>query len=193
MNDRSIATPEQPNSTPQNGSDVCAITIGVSSCLLGHHVRYDGEHKYHPFVATRLCREFHCLPICPEYAIGLGVPRDPIKLVQLANSIHALGVNDSSRDVTAPLQAYADFVQQQFPTLYGYVFKSRSPSCGLNSAPLLTLDGNAIGLDMGIYAQRLLDHFPGMPVVEETTLNDEAHLEQFIQLVKLYANAATNQ
>ena len=180
----------QERSSTHHSDDDRRLVIGVSSCLLGHGVRYDGKHKYHSLIATHLCSVFHCLPICPEYAIGLGVPREPIKLVRSGTSILAIGVNDSSVDVTTPLQTYAESVSQQFPTICGYVFKSRSPSCAIQSAPLSNIDEQIVGFTSGIFAQHLLDRFPGLPVIEETALTDDGNVEQFAQSVKRYANAA---
>jgi uncharacterized protein YbbK (DUF523 family) len=165
------------------------ITIGVSSCLLGHTVRYDGKHKYHSLIATRLCEEFHCLPLCPEYAIGLGVPRKPIQLVQITNVIHAVGIEDNSDDVTTPLQAYADFVHRQFPMIRGYVFKARSPSCGVESSPVFWPDGTSNEMGSGVYSQHLRELVPDLPVVEETALTTENSIEQFIRAVRRYAAA----
>lgn len=163
------------------------ICIGVSSCLLGHQVRYDGKHKYHENIANRLGATFHCLPICPEVAIGLGVPRDPIKLVEIDTRIHAVGVNDNNRDVTAALLAYAEFVIQQHPLICGYVFKSRSPSCALNTAPLTSADNRILGTTSGIYARQLLMLLPELPVIEETALADPESMSQFIQSVERYS------
>ncbi|WP_455367057.1 DUF523 domain-containing protein, partial [Kaarinaea lacus] len=75
------------------------IHIGVSSCLLGHKVRYDGQGKKHSYV-LKLCEQFTCIAICPEYAIDLGVPRPPLHLVQLTNGIHARGIANPKQDVT---------------------------------------------------------------------------------------------
>jgi len=163
------------------------ICIGVSSCLLGHEVRYDGKHKYHENIAKRLGATFHCLPICPEVAIGLGVPREPIKLVAIDTRIHAVGINDNNRDVTAALLAYAEFVVQQYPLISGYVFKSRSPSCALNTAPLASADNRILGTTSGIYARQLLMLLPELPVIEETALADPESMSQFIQSVERYS------
>lgn len=171
----------------ENSDGTEGICIGVSSCLLGHQVRYDGNHKYHATVAEQLCASFQCMPICPEYAIGLGVPREPIQLVQSSSCIRAKGVINRDHEVTELLQAYAEFVAHKFPKICGYVFKSRSPSCALGSAPLMTPDGKVADAVSGIYAQKLVTLLPALPVIEEASLTDHESIDRFIESVRHYS------
>lgn len=163
------------------------ITIAVSSCLLGQSVRYDGTHKQQDYVTTKICTTFHCIPICPEIGIGLGVPRTPIQLVNIGGGIHARQVTADKTDVTEALLQYADSVSVTYPLICGCIFKSRSPSCGVNSTPVTDVAENMIGKSSGIYSGRWQALFPDMPVLEESALNEEKSVTQFIKRVNIYA------
>ena len=104
------------------------ISLGVSSCLLGHKVRYDGDDKLNAIIEKDICTQFHCIPLCPEYAVGLGVPRNPVQLVQTNDSIHVLSVSDRSLNITALLQQYADFPENlpRVEILHDVTFTIRS-------------------------------------------------------------------
>lgn len=158
--------------------------IGVSSCLLGQRVRYDGGHKRDGFVVEELGARFELLPICPEVAIGLGVPRPPIQLLLEADGIHARGVQDPGLDVTDRLRAYARLVLPDLARLCGYVFKARSPSCGIDSTPLFVA-GEAPRLASGLFAAAVQAALPGLPLVQEDQLQDPALRARFLE--QLYA------
>ena len=91
---------------PTSPPSIEKIRIGVSSCLIGERVRYDGDHKRDAFIADTLGAAFELVPVCPEVAVGMGVPRPPIRLVGDTLQPRALGVDDPGLDVTAPLVAY---------------------------------------------------------------------------------------
>ncbi|WP_455220586.1 DUF523 domain-containing protein [Kaarinaea lacus] len=166
------------------------IHIGVSSCLLGHKVRYDGQDKKHSYV-LKLCERFTCVAICPEFAIDLGVPRPPIHLVQLTSGIHARGIANPRQDVTDALTEYANKVHASFPQLYGYVFKARSPSCGVNSTPFFDAMGKQqLGTTNGIYSERFQQLVSQLPIIEETQLNSEDDLQKFAEEVITYSKLA---
>jgi uncharacterized protein YbbK (DUF523 family) len=165
------------------------IQIGVSSCLLGYKVRYDGQDKKNDNV-LKLCGQFDCIAICPEYAIDLGVPRAPLHLVQIASDIHARGIANPHLDVTGLLAEYAVNIHKSLPDLCGYVFKARSPSCGVNSAPFSNEAGTQqLGVTNGIYSGRIQQLSGNLPVVEETQLNDNYEILRFIEAVHAYASA----
>lgn len=169
------------------------IRIGVSSCLLGNKVRYDGQDKKHSNV-LKLCERFTCIAICPEYAIDLGVPRPPIHLVQLVSGIRARGIANPQQDVTDALMEYADEVHESLPQLCGYIFKARSPSCGVNSTPLLDVTGmQQLGTTNGIYSGRIQQLAEQLPIVEETQLNTDDDLQKFIKDVVAYSNTTLRQ
>lgn len=168
------------------------ISIAVSSCLLGHKVRYDGSHKYHPTVSHQLCKIYHCIAICPETFIGLTVPRARINLVSDSQSIRAIVDDEQSSDITAQLQQCADTVAAEIRNVvHGYVFKVRSPSCGLRSAPVQQIADAEITRQQGIFCRRLLQNIPGLPAIEESELNDSAQLAHFRQQIEDYADSET--
>ncbi|MGN2392788.1 DUF523 domain-containing protein, partial [Pelomicrobium sp. G1] len=107
------------------------IRIGISSCLLGAEVRFDGGHKRDAYLTETLARYFEFVPVCPEVAIGLGVPRETIRLVRCPQGIRAVGARDPSQDFTDRLETYGRRMAAELKGLCGYVFKRASPSCGM--------------------------------------------------------------
>lgn len=162
------------------------ISIGVSSCLLGEQVRYDGGHKHDPYVAGTLARHFQLVPVCPELAIGMGVPRPPIRLIGEPAAPRAVGVRHPELDVTDRLAEHGRYMGGQLGHLSGYVFKSKSPSCGLWRVKVYHPDGPLRGTGTGIYAQALRAALPLLPVEEEGRLNDAVLRENFIERIYAY-------
>lgn len=173
---------------PKTSRRLSRIRIGISSCLLGQPVRYDGGHKYAAYIARGLGRRFELVPVCPEVAIGLGVPRPPMQLVGTPRNPRARVIEDPARDYTARLAAYGRRMARALEDLSGYVFKSRSPSCGLAGVPVYPRPGAARArrAGRGIYAQALLDARPLLPAVEEQTLADARARARFVQRVQAY-------
>lgn len=155
------------------------IRIGISSCLLGEKVRYDGNHKRDVYIAETLGRVFEFVPVCPEVGIGLGVPRLPIHLVGSSAAPRAVGVANPDRDVTHKLAAYGERQARRLDDISGYVFKSKSPSCGLQGVKLNARQGNG----RGIYAAALVSACPLLPVEEEGRLTDPLLRENFLERV----------
>ena len=165
------------------------LRIGVSSCLLGQNVRYDGSNKKHSFV-TKLCETFDCVAICPEYRIGMGVPRSPINLVSIDNVIHAQCSVYPHLDVTAALKNDACNLVVSEPALVGYVFKARSPSCGVNSTPFTNGYTKTIaGYTSGIFSEKIRKLLPNLPIIEEENLTNEIELKAYIDRVLQFAEA----
>lgn len=160
------------------------IRLGISSCLLGHNVRYDGLHKRDDFIADTLARYVEFLPLCPEVAIGLGVPRPPIHLVGDAAAPRARGVEDDTLDVTPALSEYGLRMAREHSSISGYVFKNRSPSCGVDKVPLQGADGRRGA--RGIYAAALMAALPLLPVAQEEELDDALLRENFLERVLVY-------
>lgn len=161
------------------------LRIGVSSCLLGQKVRYNGGHKRDNWIARTLARHFELVPICPEIAIGLGVPRAPIHLVSRAGKIRAVGIADRSLDVTNALTRYGRQMAATLDNLCGYVFKARSPSCAVAG---IAVKG-ARDTHAGLYAAAFLKTHPLLPVEDEERLQDAALRRQFLARVRAYARA----
>jgi len=162
------------------------IRIGISSCLLGQEVRYDGSHKHNEYITASLGQFFEFVPFCPEVAIGMGVPRPTIRLVKSGHAVHARGVKDPQLDVTEKLIAYADKVAPKTRALSGYILKKNSPSCGMTRVKLYSPRGMPDGTTSGLYAGRLMTHCPELPFEEEGRLMDPVLRENFIERVFVY-------
>ncbi len=154
--------------------------IGVSSCLMGENVRFDTGHKRDRFLTDRLARFVRCIPRCPEMAIGLGTPREPIHLVAAGTDTDARGVR-SGHAVGDRLKAYGDAQAQELQGLSGYLFKAKSPSCGLHRVPVYTEDGHRTNRRChGLYAERIIAAMPWLPVEDEGRLNDAGLRDNFL-------------
>ncbi len=160
------------------------IPVGISSCLLGQTVRFDGGHKRAEFCERELSRYFAFVPVCPEMAIGLGVPRPAIRLVQRADGVHVES-SDGSRDVTTPLLSFAEQKSRELSHLCGYIFCAKSPSCGMERVRLYGEAGGA-KVGVGMYARVLMQRLPLLPVEEDGRLNDPHLRENFVQRVYAY-------
>ncbi len=101
------------------------ISIGISSCLMGEEVRFDGGHKLDNYITGTLADYFDFIPVCPEVAIGLPIPRPPIRLVRQDDGIHVVGVKDPSVDVTDKLHAYGRKIARQLSGISGFILKTR--------------------------------------------------------------------
>jgi uncharacterized protein YbgA (DUF1722 family)/uncharacterized protein YbbK (DUF523 family) len=162
------------------------IKLGVSSCLLGEKVRYDSGHKKNSFIVGVLGAHFEFLPFCPEVSIGLGIPRETIHLIATDDQIRCVGTKTKDLDVTEQLLAVADEQKSWHQDLCGYVLKSGSPSCGMERVKIYN-GSRPERKGVGLYARRLMENFPNLPVEEEGRLED-AHLrENFIQRVYIYS------
>ena len=167
------------------------IRVGISSCLLGEKVRFDGGHKREPFLTDTLARHVEWVPICPEVEMGLGTPREtlrlmrqapgePLRMVTTKTAIdHTDGMNNWSRGRLEQLA-------RDEPDLCGYVLKKDSPSCGM--LRVKTYGGGAMPErnGVGLYASALLRRFPLLPVEEEGRLSDPRLRENFIERVYSY-------
>lgn len=175
-----------PDTDSRTGRAATALPqVGVSSCLLGQAVRYDGGDKRAPFIAEVLPHFVRLTPVCPEVAIGLGVPREPIRLEGELPAPRAVGVVDKSLDVTESLRAYGRETAARYPDLSGYVFKSKSPSCGLYRVKRFA-GGQEARDATGLYAAEIKRAFPLLPVVEESELSDSGGQERFLTAVYAY-------
>lgn len=144
--------------------------IAVSACLLGEKVRYDGGDKREPCVAEVLALRAELLPVCPEVEAGLGVPRPPIGFTPEKR----LTILETGRDITAAMQRSAEALCAALEKdgVRAFVFKARSPSCGLKDVP-------AAG--RGLFAEVFTRRNPGLPVADEEELRDPARLEEFLR------------
>jgi uncharacterized protein YbbK (DUF523 family) len=162
--------------------------VGISSCILGNAVRYDGDHKRHGWIADELARQVDWVPICPEVEMGMGIPREPVHLVADAPGgvPRMLGV-DSAIDHTANAHATSARILERiagsFGGLDGYILKRNSPSCGMERVKIHDPNGSPRGLGTGLFAQALRQRFPLLPITEECGLDDPHQREHFIMRV----------
>ncbi len=163
------------------------IRIGVASCLLGNEVRYDGGHKRDTFIVGPLARLVTLVPVCPEVEIGLGTPREPVRLVRIGRSVHLLGAR-SQKDHTEAMVRWAArrVAELERLDLSGYVFKKNSPSCGMERVPVHGARGAAARNGRGLFAAALIERMPLLPVEEEGRLCDPRLRENFIERVFAY-------
>ena len=158
------------------------IPIGISSCLLGQNVRFDGGHKRDAYITGTLSEYFEFHPFCPEMGIGLGTPRPTLRLEKRDDAVRCTGVKDKAIDVTKSLRDYAIENNHQFAGLCGYILKKDSPSCGMEKVKVYANDiPHRSGA--GIYAEELMRRNPVLPVEEEGRLGDPGLRENFIQRV----------
>jgi uncharacterized protein YbgA (DUF1722 family)/uncharacterized protein YbbK (DUF523 family) len=160
------------------------IRVGVSSCLLGEAVRYDGGHKRDRFVTDVLANHFEWVPVCPEFEAGLGLPRPAMRLVRDGDSVRMVEIA-SGNDHTKTMERYAARRVRALRSLElcGYVLKRDSPSCGMTRVKLYGTKGSPERKGTGLFAKALLEALPDLPVEEEGRLNDPRLRENFIERV----------
>ncbi len=164
-----------------------AIRIGISSCLLGEQVRWDGGHKRDAYIHDLLGRYFEWVPVCPELEVGMGVPREPIHLARNDGKQRLVGVQ-SGKDWTAAMRRYALRRVRQLERLdlSGYLLKKDSPSCGMERVRVHPARGPASRNGVGAFARVLMAEMPLLPVEEEGRLHDPSLRENFIERVFAY-------
>jgi len=164
--------------------------VGVSQCLLGDAVRYDGGSKANTIVLEELSLYFEFFPVCPEVEAGLAIPRPPVQLSGSIDNPKLTGRDDPAIDITEVMQNYCSSKPAELKQLHGFIFKSRSPSCGLNSTPIF-IGGQIVSeTGRGIFAKKLCETYPGLAVIEDTELHNNKLLGKFIQAVS-YARLKT--
>ena len=163
-------------------------TIAISACLLGAEVRFNGGHKESRLCSQALSEHFEFVPLCPEVAIGLGIPRQPIRLIGDPAQPLAVGSVDSALDVTRPLHDYGVAMAASHTDICGYIFMQKSPSCGLERVKVYQDGGRPAELSgRGIYAHAFCAAHPDLPVEEDGRLNDPVLRENFMTRVYAYS------
>ena len=163
--------------------------VGISRCLLGDQVRYDGTHRRDETVIAWLGPHVEWVPVCPEVEIGMGTPREPIRLVGRSDGVPSLGVRvrligvESGTDWTGRMHAWAAVRAQELAALglSGYVFKARSPSCGVGDVAIREIGDDRRG--RGLFAEAVIDALPNLPVADEASLADAASRASFLERV----------
>jgi len=160
------------------------LRLGISRCLLGEPVRYDGGHKRDQFLVDILGKYVEWVPVCPEVEAGFGTPRESMRLIDDLAEPRLITIR-SGTDNTNVMRRYAKTRLQDLRSLNlsGYVFKKNSPSCGAQRVRVYTREGHGIGNGKGIFANAFQHMFPLVPIEEEDRLQDERLRENFIERV----------
>ncbi len=163
------------------------LRLGISRCLLGDEVRFDGGHKQDHFLTDVLGRYVEWVPVCPEVEAGLGTPREAMRLVgdpQHPRLVTIRSKHDHTQAMEAMIDARLDSLHTQ--DLSGFVFKRGSPSCGVERVRVYTAQGMPSQNGVGIFAKAFTEQFPLIPVEEEGRLCDPFLRENFIERVFCY-------
>jgi uncharacterized protein YbgA (DUF1722 family)/uncharacterized protein YbbK (DUF523 family) len=167
-----MTTPEAPK-----------VRIGISACLLGQEVRYNGGHKKDSFLTDTFGKYVDWVPVCPEVELGMGTPRPPIRLERIGGGVRLI-MPSTGQDYTEPMRDYAErrVAALAGMDLDGYVLKKDSPSCGMERVKVY--DGPAPAKEgRGLFAEVLMARLPDLPVEEEGRLNDPLLRESFVTRV----------
>ena len=153
------------------------LRIGISRCLLGEHVRHDGGHKRDDVLLEALGRHVEWVPVCPEVEVGMGTPREAMRLAGDPRAPRLITIN-TGIDHTDAMTRFARRRVRELEALdlSGYVFKARSPSCGIGEGPLET----------GLFARAFMEHFPLIPIEEEDRLHDPQAVKNFLERVRAF-------
>jgi len=153
-------------------------------------VRYDAALKNYPQLKSFIQHHFEVIAVCPEVEIGLSVPRPPVQLVSNTNDnktgLSIIGRDDSSIDITQPMNHYCQQRPVQLNNIHGYIFKSKSPSCGIKNVPVFNLQNEIIETTSGVFVSAILKHYPNLPITDETGLSNPSRLNAFLQQVQHY-------
>lgn len=163
------------------------LRLGISRCLLGEQVRYDGGHKRDRFLTDVLGQYVEWVPVCPEVEAGLSTPREAMRLIGDPEKPQLTTIK-SGRNLTRPLALFAErkIEALEQSDLSGYVFKKDSPSCGIERVRIFNQQGMPSRTGIGIFARAFIERFPLIPVEEEGRLCDAPLRENFIERVFCY-------
>jgi len=164
------------------------ITIGISSCLLGEKVRYDGGHKHDRYITDTLGQFFDYVPVCPEVEYGLPVPREAMHLAGDVDNPRLVTVR-TGVDHTEGMKKWAENKLEELASreLSGYIFKSKSPSSGMRGVKVYAGSAPPVHRGVGIFAAAFMKRFPLIPVEDEGRLHDPGLRENFIERVFVFA------
>lgn len=160
------------------------VRIGISSCLLGEKVRYDGGHKLDRFLADILGQYVEYVPVCPEMECGLGTPREKMHLEGDPDNPRMVTTR-SGIDLTERMTRWASKRVRELESedLSGFIFKSRSPSCGMEGVDVIEEDGRPVSRGVGLFARIFIENFPHVPVEDESRMTDPDLWENFVEIV----------
>ncbi|HWR73313.1 MAG TPA: DUF523 domain-containing protein [Nitrospirota bacterium] len=161
------------------------LKLGISACLLGEKVRYDGGHKLDRFITETLGLQFELLPFCPEVECGLPVPREAMQLVGDSGSPRVITIEtriDRTEQVLRWVETGLYTIDEQH--ICGYVFKARSPSCGVCDAEIVAPSGGLTEKGPGLFARAVMQRFPLLPVIDEEGLAVPEARNGFLERVR---------
>lgn len=167
----------------EGASDDPPLRLGISRCLLGEQVRWDGDHRHDLILLQAVGHRVEWVPVCPEVELGMGVPREPLRLLRdTANQPRMVG-RESGHDWTSSMQAWAEqrVAELMDEDLDGFVLKRASPSCGVDRVKLHEPNGEVSLEARGLFASALIELQPLLPVEEAERLHDPDRLEGFLQ------------
>lgn len=167
--------------------------IGISQCLTNSIVRYDAKTQFNKNLIDELSQYFDLIPICPEVECGLGVPRPPVELIETNEGVRVLGRDIKSLDVSDSLMRYSSTKVLSLAHLSGYVFKARSPSCGVGSTPVYDLAGSVKHYTNGIFVEALIKQYPAMPVIDDAEIIIKEKLMKFMDAVNCYVQPINDE
>lgn len=165
-----------------------SIRVGVSACLIGERVRYDGGHKRTPLIADVLPRFLCLVPCCPEVGLGLGTPRNTLDLVE-GTTGPRLVMTEHGKDYTQDMERWASAKVEELKRqgLCGFILKSKSPSCALADARVLDHEGRPAGFHPGLFTAVLRRAHSGLPLIDEVELRNPESLFIFLERVLDFA------
>ena len=160
------------------------IRLGVSSCLLGEMVRFDGGHQLDRYLRDTLGQYVEYVPVCPEVEVGLPTPRETLRLVEKDDGPH-LVFSKSGEDITDKMLSWAKLRVKELEQedLCGFVFKAKSPSSGMERVKLYDRNGVPSKQGVGLFARTFMEHFPLLPVEEDGRLHDPRLRENFVECI----------
>jgi uncharacterized protein YbgA (DUF1722 family)/uncharacterized protein YbbK (DUF523 family) len=163
------------------------IRIGISSCLLGNNVRYDGGHQHDRYITDTLGRYFTWVPVCPEVECGLGIPREAMRLIGEPESPRLVtirsGIDHTERMLQWKMRKCKELENEK---LCGFIFKSKSPSSGIGGVKIYSSSGMPDRKGAGIFGGAFVKHFSLIPVIDDGRLHDPIMRENFIERVFVY-------
>ena len=169
------------------------IAVAVSACLLGHAVRYDGQHKYNKTIAENLGSIFQLIPICPEVSCGMNVPRPKIQLFEKDQGVILTAKNNQQLDFSKEMIKAAINFLARYTDIGGIILKDKSPSCGFGNTQIFNPEGTTVGYGNGLFAQTIIDLVPEIPVIQAEALNLKMNRNMFIEQVLKYTRPDLNQ
>jgi uncharacterized protein YbbK (DUF523 family)/uncharacterized protein YbgA (DUF1722 family) len=184
---RQCSRTEAARSTVLTRGRESGLRIGISACLLGEPVRYDGGDKRDAFITNTLGRHVELVALCPEVAVGMGVPREPIQLLERSNGLRAVTIGNAVMDVTNALRTYGARMSRELGNISGYIFKSRSPSCGIGDVPIYRQGRQrSTRKGAGLYAHEWINRRPLLPTEDEARLRDARIRDNFLERIFFY-------